>query len=79
MCAQKSAREVWYRKVGEGERLVEVNNSKVGRWGRMDDLKTGRRQPRRRKPGKQESTREVQRRRIPEVKLSQTRLKNTVE
>lgn len=30
MCAQELAREVCYRKVGEGERLVEVNNSKVG-------------------------------------------------
>lgn len=35
----------------------------------MDALKTGRKQPRRRKPGEQESTMEVQRRRIPEVKV----------
>lgn len=48
----------------------------------MDVLKIGREQPRRRKPGKQESTREVQRRRIPEVKpgvLGQTRLRNTAQ
>lgn len=48
----------------------------------MDALKIGREQPRRRKPGKQESIREVQRRRIPEVKLGvlcQTRLRNTVQ
>lgn len=48
----------------------------------MDALKIRREQPRSRKPGKQESTREVQRRRIPEVKLSvlcQTRLRNTVQ